>query len=547
MKKLLFFSFLLQFVINSFAQTPFFEQTSFRGAFAPAPNAMWTDNWTNWDPQNTAYPAPTVTISSNITSNTTWTANNTYLLQGQIYVKNGSTLTIEPGTIILGDAASVGAGLFITKGSKLMAEGTSSNPIVFTSSQDVGSRNVGDWGGIILLGKGNNNNPGGIGNVEGIAPSSDTEYGGGTSPDDNDNSGSLKYVRIEYSGYVYAPNKEINGLTFGAVGKGTTIDYVQVSFGNDDGFEWFGGTVNCKHLVSYRNLDDDFDTDNGYSGLVQFALSVRDPDVSDDPAVSTSEGFESDNNPSGDNTAPFTSAIFSNVTLIGPFRGNTSTSVANGYRRGARIRRNSHLKIYNSLFMDHVRGVHIDGSSCSNNAKQDDLSFKYNIIAGTSTGKVCERTSGDTVTFNITNWFAQSMNDSLTSTNGILVTPYNYNSPDYRPASSSPALQGANFTDAIIAAVTGVAELNKLALTKSGIFPNPANNHATLSIEVATSKQVCIKTINSAGVLVASSTHLLNAGNNTFSMPTEAFSNGIYFILIESNDSQEALKWMINK
>ena len=168
-------------------------------------------------------------------------------------------MTIEPGVVVRGDAAAAGAGLFITKGAKLIAEGTATSPIVFTSDKAVGSRTKGDWGGIVILGKGALNINNGINNIEGIAASADTEFGGGSTPNNADNSGSLKYVRIEFAGYVYAQNQEINGLTFGAVGSGTTVDYVQVSHCNDDSFEWFGGAVNCKHLVAFRGLDDDFD------------------------------------------------------------------------------------------------------------------------------------------------------------------------------------------------------------------------------------------------------------------------------------------------
>ncbi len=450
MKKNKLFLIALLLVANlTFAQT-FFVPTTYRGAFAPAPAAMWTNTWTNWDPQNATYPSADVTVATNITSNTTWTNNHTYLLHGQIYVTNGATLTIQAGTKILGDKSSTGAGLFITKGAKLIAIGTASQPIVFTSNQAKGSRSIGDWGGVILLGKASYNNNGGTGgtgtgNIEGIAPSSLTEFGGGTNPDDDDNSGTLQYVRIEFGGYVYQPNKEINGLTFGAVGRGTTIDHVQVSFANDDAFEWFGGTVNCRYLVAYRNLDDDFDTDNGFSGKVQFALTVRDPNIADNPSVSTSEGFESDNDANGSTLTPQTKAIFSNVTLIGPLRGNASATIASGYRRGARIRRNSALKIYNSIFMDYLRGVHIDGALCEGNTGTGAtaLKFRNNILAGIAT--LTEVNSGST--FNITNWFNSNNNNVYTSTSGILTTPYNYTAPDYRPATGSAALSNADFTD----------------------------------------------------------------------------------------------------
>lgn len=326
-----------------------------------------------------------------------------------------------------------------------MAKGTAAKPIVFTSNQAAGSRGLGDWGGIVLLGRGSNNQAGGVAYVEGFASSPETQYGGGLSPDDADNSGTMSYVRIEWGGYVYQPNKEINGITFGSVGSGTTIDHIQVSYSNDDAFEWFGGKVNCRYLVSYRNLDDDFDTDYGFGGKIQFGLSLRDANIADAPAVSTSEGFESDNDGSGSNATPQTSAIFSNITLIGPYRGNTSATIASGYKRGARIRRNSGLKIYNSIFMDHKNGVHIDGTACEANATSGVLKFKNNIVAGNSTGKACERNSGST--FDVWGWFATNKNDSAVSTTGILITPYDFLYPDYRPAVGSLATSGGDFTD----------------------------------------------------------------------------------------------------
>ncbi|MFN5183829.1 MAG: beta strand repeat-containing protein [Bacteroidota bacterium] len=422
-----------------------FIPTSYRGAFQPAPVTMWTDGWANWDPQNTVYPAPTVTVNTNITSNTTWTSNNTYLLSGLVYVKNGATLTIQPGTKILGDKNVANTSLIITQGSKIIAQGTSTNPIVFTSNQAAGSRNVGDWGGLIILGKAQLNVPGDSANIEGIAPSPDTKFGGSGNPNDNDNSGILSYVRVEFGGYVFAPNKEINGITFGAVGKGTTVDHVQVSFTNDDAFEWFGGSVNCSHLISYRNLDDDFDTDNGYKGFVQFGLIVRDPSLADNPTVSTSEGFESDNDPSGTTNSPLTQGIFSNITIIGPYRGNTASSIATGFRRAARIRRNSNLKIFNSIFMDFPRGLHIDGTACEANIQNGAIKFKNNLVAGVSTGKVCEVNVGSTL--NLKSIFAANANDSLVSTTNILTTPYNYTAPDYRPFSGIPSVFTTNFTD----------------------------------------------------------------------------------------------------
>lgn len=524
----------------------FFTPTTYRGAFASAPAAMWTDTWTEWDPQNAVYPAPTVTISANVATNTTWTSGNVYLLQGQIFVTSGATLTIQPGTIIRGDKSSTGAGLFITKGSKIMAAGTAAQPIVFTSDQAPGSRGLGDWGGVVLMGKAANNQPGGIANVEGLAPTTNTEFGGGTTPDDADNSGVMQYVRIEWGGYVYQPNKEINGLTLGSIGNGTTIDHIQVSFSNDDGYEWFGGTVECKYLVSFRNLDDDFDTDFGFRGHVQFGLSVRDPQVADNPSVSTSEGFESDNDASGSTATPQTAALFSNMTMVGPYRGNPASSVAAGYRRGARIRRNSGLKIFNSIFMDHVRGVHIDGALCESNATNGILKFKNNILAGNSTGKVTEVNAGSS--FDITGWFSANSNDSLVSTTGILTTPYNYTAPDYRPAVASPALIGADFTDASFTGLVLGIESAENSIGSIALYPNPANQEANIDVNLNETTTIVVKVFDITGKSVINVFNgSMNAGSHILKISTAELNAGIYFTSIVSDSGNKTLKMVVVK
>jgi hypothetical protein len=275
----------------------FFDQVSYRGAFG---TTNWTAGWANFNPQTTVYPATTVTIpAGDITTNTTWTAANVYLLNGWVYVKAGATLTIEPGTIIRGDKTNKGA-LIIEKGATINANGTASNPIIFTSNQAAGSRDYGDWGGIIILGNAVINVTGGSATIEGGVGST---YGG---TNDADNSGIFRYVRIEFPGIAFTTNNEINGLTMGGVGSATQIDHIQVSYSGDDSFEWYGGTVNAKYLITFRGWDDDFDTDFGYRGKVQFAVSLRDKNIAD---VSGSNGFESDNDGSGSTNAPFTNCI----------------------------------------------------------------------------------------------------------------------------------------------------------------------------------------------------------------------------------------------
>ena len=208
-------------------------------------------------------------LEGRIITNLTLKASYTYKLRGLVYVTNGAILTIEPGTKIVGENGKNGA-LIICRGAKINADGTADKPIVFTSEAATPQR--GDWAGVVLLGQAPSNSSfngvDGVGEIEGGVNNSDGLglYGLGATSNLTDNSGTLRYVRIEYAGYAFLPDKEINGLTFGGVGNQTTIDYVQVSYANDDSFEWFGGSVNCKHLISFRTLDDDFDTANGFSG-----------------------------------------------------------------------------------------------------------------------------------------------------------------------------------------------------------------------------------------------------------------------------------------
>ena len=259
-------------------------------------------------------------VTGEITENTTWTADKVVLLKDVVLVKSGATLTIEPGTIIKGDKATK-ATLVIQRGAKIMAEGTAAEPIVFTSAQDKGTRDKGDWGGIILLGKAENSKGTDVG-IEGLAATADYQYGGTTN---DDNSGVMKYVRIEYAGVALSPNNEVNSLTFGGVGSNTTISYIQVSYAGDDAYEWFGGKVNCDHLVTFSTWDDDFDSDKGFSGVVQYGLIYR---TSFNADQSGSNGFEND----GDFAkTPYTTAVFANISVMGPSseKGEYSANYAN--------------------------------------------------------------------------------------------------------------------------------------------------------------------------------------------------------------------------
>jgi PKD repeat protein len=380
-----------------------------------------------------------VVISSDITASTTWTANNIYELHNFVYVTNGATLTIEPGTVIMGDSSSKGT-LIVTRGSKLIANGTVEKPIVFTTNQPAGSRVRGSWGGVVLLGKATINVPGGETVVEGGVDLVKGLYGGN---DDADNSGSLKYVRIEYAGIPFQPNQEINGLTLGGVGSSTTLDHIMVTESNDDSYEWFGGTVNGKYLICNRGWDDDFDTDFGFRGKVQFGVVVRDPAIAD-PGSSSSAAFESDNDGSGSANTPQTAAVFSNITVVGPLE-TSSTSINPNFVRALQIRRNSALSVFNSGFAGYPNGLYIDGAASGTNATNGDLVFKNNTLAGMTLNYKSNSS------FDINTWIKTTgfNDDTLPNSKDLLLTDaYNFSNVDLRPKTGSPLLTGASFTDA---------------------------------------------------------------------------------------------------
>jgi hypothetical protein len=367
-------------------------------------------------------------VTGPITQNTIWYKDSTYILSGFVFVKNGATLTIQPGTTIFGDKASKGT-LIITRGSKIIAEGTSTQPIVFTSAQSDSLKTYGDWGGLVILGNATINVPGGTALIEGGLLGQDATYGG---TNDNDNSGILKYVRIEYGGIAYQPNNEINGLTFGGVGRETVVENVQVSYAGDDAFEWFGGTVNCKNLIAYKCWDDDFDTDFGYRGMIQFGLIIRDPAIADQ---SQSNGFESDNDGTGSSNLPQTAPVFSNITVIGPKQSGTPAGL---YRRAMHLRRNTCPSIYNSIFAGYPTGLHIDGASAQSNATNNLLQLERIMLVNMTNN--FEQTNGANTWAGMLDYF-NSPDKGNVIANTLELDLF------YLPLANSPILNSASFTN----------------------------------------------------------------------------------------------------
>jgi hypothetical protein len=406
-----------------------------------------------------------VILEGRISENRTLKAQFTYKLRGLVYVTNGAVLTIEPGTRIVGENGRNG-GLVVTRNAKISADGTADKPIVFTSEAATPQR--GDWAGVVILGNApvntSFNGQQGVGEIEGgINNSEGLGLYGGTNPADN--SGVLRYVRVEYAGYAFLPDKEINSLTFGGVGNQTIIDYVQVSYANDDSFEWFGGTVNAKHLISFRALDDDFDTDNGYAGKVQFGIVLRDSAIAD---ISKSEAMESDNDANGSSATPQTSAVFSNMTLIGP-KATATTIVNSNYLGGTQIRRNSSISLFNSIIAGWPQGLMIDASKgipTDNNitGAAPSLLVQNNIIAGCAIPikySASSTTATGSTDASILSWFntAAYSNTILANNSDVgLTAPFNYNNPDFNPiGAASPAASGAAFSASKLAGFQSVS------------------------------------------------------------------------------------------
>jgi hypothetical protein len=282
------------------------------------------------------------TLTGTINTTTTLTADKVWTLKGYVYVTDGAKLIIQPGTTIISDISEKGA-LCIERGAQIIAEGTATKPIVFTSGRPAGERTPGDWGGIVILGRAKTNRTsepiieGGIGRP----------FGG---TNDLDNSGVLKYVRIEYAGIAAMPNSEINALTLGGVGSGTIIENVQTIYANDDAFEFFGGTVNARNLYAYATADDDFDFDFGYTGTITNGVAKRDPQFVDNGDAGN--GIECDNDGTGSTATPYTHPKLFNMILIGP---NTSTALAN-HNLGLRFRRATQFTMKNSIIWGWMKG-----------------------------------------------------------------------------------------------------------------------------------------------------------------------------------------------
>jgi hypothetical protein len=376
-----------------------------------------------------------VRVNDNIMTSTTWEAKNLYVLPRlkQVFVQPGATLTIEPGTVIQGEQGSV---LVVTRGAKINAEGTKDHPILFTSSQSNGQKAPGWWGGLLVLGAAPINVNKATGSDEATFEAftsaiPEGKFGGSTA---DDNSGVLKYVRIEFAGFNFVADREFNNLTFCGVGSGTTVDYVQVHSGSDDGIELFGGTVNLKHIISSQNQDDGFDTDNGWRGKAQFVIiqNVSHPAT----LPEASNGYESDNHGTQASYAqdPRTEPTLYNVTLIGDHAYTGAASFAGVFRRGT----GGHY--FNHIFYNFPKGPEFRDPETKAQLDAGKLEIKSSIFFNNDaspTNFPAPQTSGD-----IDEAAYISATNQMNVDPGLVADAMSKTTPNFKPNTTSSALSG---------------------------------------------------------------------------------------------------------
>jgi hypothetical protein len=382
----------------------------------------WMNNWTNFNPAKIEYNEATNIIAGNIDKDTRLTKRNTYQLVGVVYVTNNAVLTIEPGTVIRGDDKTCGT-LVITNGAKIIAEGLETDPIVFTSNKEITERKPGDWGGIIILGKAPINTLGGLHTLPFDLEPLMNHYGG---QDAEDNSGIMKYVRIEFSGRKLSAAKELNGLSLAGVGKKTVLSNIQISFSNDDSFECYGGELNLNNLISYRTTDDDFDFTQGAQININNSIAIRHPFSSD---VSGSRCFEVDSYDKIGNTdmsKKMTKINASNITLVNLEENNQGL-----VRESIFVREDTFFNLSNSIISGFSPFVLLEGNIGNGNENLAKMSFKNTIVNNCNGGITSESSSSNASIQNFYNPNSGNQYTKMKNTE-LFTAPNIKGNPDFR-------------------------------------------------------------------------------------------------------------------
>ncbi|MHC0441297.1 hypothetical protein [Flavobacterium sp. 3-210] len=383
----------------------------------------WMNNWTNFKPAANEYNEATNIIAGTIDKDLKLLKRNTYQLVGVVYVTNNATLSIEPGTVIRGDDKTCGT-LVITNGAKIIADGLETDPIVFTSNKEKTERKPGDWGGIIILGKAPINTLGGLHTLPFDLEPLLNHYGG---QDAEDNSGILKYVRIEYAGRKLSSLKELNGLSLAGVGRKTVLNNIQISFSNDDSFECYGGDLNMSNLISYRTTDDDFDFTQGAQINISNSIAIRHPFSSD---ISGSRCFEVDSYDKIGNTdmsKKLTKINASNITLVNLEENNQGL-----VRESVYVRENTFFNLSNSIVSGFSPFVLLEGNIGNGDENLLKISFK-NIIANNCNGGITsESSASNPVIQNFYNKPGAGLEYTNVKNTELFTTPNIKGIPDFR-------------------------------------------------------------------------------------------------------------------
>jgi hypothetical protein len=381
-----------------------------------------------------------VDVTGNIESDTTWTNDKLYRISGVVYVRNNATLTIQPGTIVFGQPGSQPPSvLVVTRNGKIMAEGTRSRPIIMTSALAPGERTRGDWGGLIMLGKAPINvaaipgrgNDNGEFFVEGLPATEDTKYGGS---DAAHNCGSLKYVRVEYAGSIFAPNNESNSFTWGACGTGTKSEYLQASYGLDDSFEWFGGSMNAKYLVGNLAADDYIDFQLGYTGKIQHGIFFYSADSKGN------RGIEGDNSEYDQSATPRSTPTMFNLTFVGGGAPGFDESNSPGLylRRGA-------AGSFNNILVTNFysAGTFLDNPTTQEQATNGNLKMNGILLWNNNIGKGGGDTLASQVDANMLDYAQGTRGNgkNFMVADPMLRRPFEFSDPDFRVLNGSASLK----------------------------------------------------------------------------------------------------------
>ena len=535
----------------------FYEKVNYKGAFG---STNWLKGWTALDHYGYLAPDKTPTNTVNITDASInendvvyWTADNTYILDGPVYVENGAVLNIEAGTVIKGKPGQgeSASALVICQGAKIYAEGTGVNPIIFTAESDdvtdpddlpLPATNL--WGGVILLGKAKINTATGVGNIEGLPVNPKTQYGG---DDDDDNSGVMRYVSIRHGGTDIGEGNEINGLTFGAVGRGTTIDHIEVFQNNDDGYEWFGSTVNCKYLVSAFNADDGFDHDEGIRGKMQFLFVIQDENYGNHCG-------EHDGGTNPEDGQPYAYPQIYNATYLGS--GMNSTNPENDQLFMLRDYWGGAYK--NCIFGDFAgKAINVEDNPSGNDSRQrleggeivfnNDIWFNFGA-ANVFADLVASQPGGDS-SFVSTYLSASGNGNTIEDPQLASISRSRDASLDPRPAASGPAYQ--NLTSYIVLGVEenvysdGVIP-NKYELSQN--YPNPFNPATKINFSLPQGSDIKLTVYNMLGQQIeVLANGFRNAGTYELTWDASNLASGVYIYRLETGSTVISKKMMLLK